>query len=130
MTRPDVVYAAIDCHDHNPPETDEHFDLDVNIDGRVPAARVPTTDGWGASTVVGLSASDLFVGDDALSARALFHRALDATGLDPSRLMLEITEWSVRVALDDLGCECGPGFHFDRPAPAPALVSSAIARTS
>jgi EAL domain-containing protein (putative c-di-GMP-specific phosphodiesterase class I) len=33
-------------------------------------------------------------------------------------------------ALRALGCEYGQGFHFGRPTPVPALVSSAIARTS
>ncbi|MCU1468297.1 MAG: putative diguanylate cyclase/phosphodiesterase with sensor [Actinomycetia bacterium] len=305
MTRPDAVWAAVDCDDDDPAETDECLRLEVDIDGRVLATRDPTTDPFTARDEATLQAdleravvdhelrldyqpiveleTAAIVGYEALvrwehpirgrlpprdflgiaqrseagaaidgwvlleacreaagwsrsgaaaticinvaperfAAPRFVERltaALDMTGLDPSRLMLEITEWTVlvdvdaaqhtlaglrslgvRVALDDygtgysslanvaalavdelkidisfvaglgsdrartaivraivglgealdltvvaegvesadqafalraLGCEYGQGFHFGRPTPEPALVSSAVARTS
>ncbi|MDQ1476172.1 MAG: hypothetical protein QOE62_1401 [Actinomycetota bacterium] len=116
MTRPDVVHAAIDCDDDNPPETDERLHLDVNIDGRILAARAPRTDGskWVASTVVGLSASDLFVGEDALSARALFHRATRCRTTAPMLLRMRTgTDAEVVVRVTAAPSDVGAGICID-----------------
>jgi predicted signal transduction protein with EAL and GGDEF domain len=90
MTRPDAVYAAIESDDDTP-GIEDRLCLDVDSGGRILAARAPRTGTptWMGSAVVGLDASNLFVGDDALAARALFHRATTRPETGPLLLRMQ-----------------------------------------
>jgi diguanylate cyclase (GGDEF)-like protein len=67
-----------------------HVRLDVDLDGRILRARPGTIEEYGLRTsdVVGEFASDLFVADDVLSARALLHRA--ARGSETTPILLRL----------------------------------------
>jgi predicted signal transduction protein with EAL and GGDEF domain len=96
----DAIYAPRATGIDPQPAGKDRLHLDLDFDGRVlgaPARRVESS-GTGALTldallgdetvVVGQYASDLFLADDALSARALVHRALRGRATAPAILRL------------------------------------------
>lgn len=86
MTRRDAMCAAFE-HEIDPRRRTVRLGLEVDGEGRIvstrstgPAKTASARDGrdrdaWTAHAVIGEYASDLFVGDDVLTARALVHRA-------------------------------------------------------
>jgi EAL domain-containing protein (putative c-di-GMP-specific phosphodiesterase class I) len=108
----DAIYTNVSGYDRLPSGTDRlHLDLDLD---RFHELLTALDDyGTGYSSLANVAALPV-----------------DELKIDITVVAEGVENADQAFALRALGCEYGQGFHFGRPTPEPALVSSTVARTS